>query len=142
MSAAYGQRGLTLAEVLVAMVLLALVLLPAMQALRTSVTGADVHNDLANNHFRLTSRMEELLAESFTDLEAAAVAAGTPSAVTSYSEPAGPPGRLLVYLAAYDGDNADADDDPFTGTDPGILWLRVEAEGTAHSLETVKAQGY
>jgi prepilin-type N-terminal cleavage/methylation domain-containing protein len=141
-SARHGQRGLTLVEVLVAMVLLALVLLPAMQALQTSVTGADVHDELANNHFRLTSRMEELLAEPFADLEAAAVAAGAPSAATSYSEPSGPPGRLLVYLAAYDGDNADADDDPFTGTDPGILWLRVEAEGTVHGLETVIAQGY
>lgn len=133
------QRGLTLVEVLVATILLTLVLLPAMQALRTSVMGANVHDDLASNHFRLTSRMEELLAEPFVDLEAAA---GAPSVASSYSDAAGPPGRLLVYLAAYDGDNADADDNPFTGVDSGILWLRVEAEGTVHSLESVRAQGF
>jgi len=86
--------------------------------------------------------MEELLAEPFSALEAAAVAAGAPTVETSYSEPAGPPGRLIVYLSLYDGDNADADDDPFTGTDPGLLWIRVEAEDTVHELQTVRAQGF
>ncbi len=136
------QSGLTLVEVLITMALLTVLLVPAMRALHTSVTGSSVHSDLATNQFRLVSRMEELLAEPFGALEAAAVAAGSPTVATSYSETAGPPGRLIVYLSHFDGDNADADDDPFTGTDPGLLWIRVQAEDTVHELHTIRAQGF
>jgi len=120
------------------MMLLAILLVPAMRALQTSSMGAEVHAELAVDQFRLTSRMEGLLAEPFGDLEAAA---GGPGVASSYSEAAGPPGRLIVYLSLYDGDNADADDDPFTGTDAGLLWIRIEAEDTVHSLQTIRAQG-
>ncbi len=136
------QSGLTLVEVLITMVLLTVLLVPAMRALQTSVTGSNVHAELASDQFRLTSRMEELLAEPFGSLEAAAAAAGGPGVETSYSDVAGPPGRLVVYLSRYDGDNADADDDPFTGTDDGLLWIRVAAENTVHSLQTIRARGF
>jgi hypothetical protein len=128
--------------VLVAVTLLTILLIPAMRALQTSVTGANVHGDLASSHFRLTSRLEELLAEPFVDLSDAAIAAGAPTTETTYSEAAGPPGRLLVYVSLYDGDNADADNDPFTGTDSDLLWISVEADGTVHNLQTIKARGY
>ena len=136
------ESGLTLVEVLVAIVLLALILIPAINALQTGVVGADVHADIASGHFRLTSRLEELLAEPFADLSDAAIAAGSPTTPSSYSEPAGPAGRLLVYLSLYDGDNADADDNPFTGTDPDLLWIRVDVEGTVHTLQTLKTDGF
>lgn len=135
------ESGLTLVEVLVTVVLLSVVLVPAIRALQTSVVGANVHGDLAIEHFRLTSRLEELLAEPFTNLEAAAIAAGGPTVESSYSDAAGLPGRLLVYLGFYDGDNADTDDNPFTGTDPDLLWVKVEAEGTVRALQTITAQG-
>ena len=138
----HRQAGLTLVEVLVAVVLLALLLVPAIDALQTSAIGADVHRDLASDHYRLTSRMEELLAEPFASLEDAALAAGSPTVETSYSETFGIPGRLVVYLSPCDGDNADKDNDVFTGTDEGILWIRVEAENTVHSLQTIRARGY
>ena len=137
-----AQNGLTLVEVLITMVLLTVLLVPAIRALQISITGAEVHADLATDQFRLTSRVEELLAEPFGDLVNAANAAGGPGIASSYSDPAGPPGRLLVYLSLYDGENADADDDPFTGTDAGLLWIRVEAEDTVHSLQTIRAQGH
>lgn len=136
------QSGLTLVEVLITMVLLTVLLVPAIQALQTSVTGANVHSEIAVDQSRLTTRMEELLAEPFGDLEAAAVAAGGPGVSTSYSDPSGPAGRLIVYLSPYDGDNADVDDDPFSGTDDGLLWIRVEVEDTTLSLQTLRAQGY
>ena len=135
------QFGLTLVEVLITMVLLTVLLVPAMRALQSSVVGAEVHADLATDEFRLVSRMEELLAEPFGNLEDAAMAAGGSTIATSYSDAAGPPGRLIVYLSAYDGDNADADDNVFTGTDSGLLWIRVEAEDTVHELYTIRAQG-
>jgi prepilin-type N-terminal cleavage/methylation domain-containing protein len=136
------ESGLTLVEVLVTIVLLAIVLIPATQALQTAVVGADVHADIASGHYRLTSRLEELLAEPFAALSDAAIAAGAPTTPSSYSDAAGPPGRLLVYLSLYDGDNADTDDDPFTGTDPDLLWIRVDIEDTVHTLQTITASGY
>jgi len=37
-------------------------------------------------------------------------------------------------LSAYDADNSDGDDDPFTGTDEGLLWVRVAIEGSVHDV--------
>lgn len=142
MNGVRNENGLTLVEVLVSIVLLTVILIPAMRALQTGVVGASVHGDVSSSHYRLTSRLEELLAEPFVDLSDAAIAAGAPTTATSYSEAAGPPGRLIVYLSLYDGDNADADDDPFTGTDPDLLWIRVAIEDSVYSLQTVRASGY
>ena len=142
MSPRQRQSGLTLVEILVAVVLLAILLVPAILALQTGIVGTDVHADVTSNHLRLSSRLEELLAEPFTALQDAASVAGGPTNPSSYSEPATVPGRLVVYLAGYDGDNADADNDPFTGADAGLLWLRVEIEDSAHALETLRAQGF
>ena len=46
----------------------------------------------------------------------------------------------MVLLSGYDGDNADADDDPFTGTDAGLLWVQVQVEATSHARETLTVQ--
>ncbi len=137
-----SEIGLTLAEVLVAISLLAIVLVPAIRALHTGIVGANVHDDVTSTHYRLTARLEELLVEPFADLEDAAIAAGGPTVPSAYSDAAGLPNRLLVYLSYYDGDNADADDDPFTGTDADILWIRVSIENTVHGLETVSARSF
>ena len=142
MTSSRRQSGLTLVEVLVAVMLLAIVLVPAMRALQTGVVGADVHADIASGNHRLSSRLEELLAEPFADLSDAAITAGSPTTLSIYSDPVGPPGRMLVYLSFYDGDNADSDNDPFTGTDPDLLWLRVEIEDTVHALQTIAAREY
>lgn len=128
------QTGLTLVEVLVAMILLVLLLAPALSALHTGFLGANIHADSSVDHYRLIARMETMLVESFDSLEIAAAGTATPS---SYSDAAGPPNRILVYIAAYDADNADSDDDPFTGTDANVLWLRVAIEGSVQSLVTL-----
>ena len=135
------QRGLTLVEVLVTIALLAIVIVPAVHSLHGGIIGARVHRDLADHHYRLRSRVETLLAEPFADLAAAAADAGGPGTPSSYSDPAGSVPRLLVFLAFYDGDDADGDGQPFTGADASLLWLRVEAEGTAWAIETLKSQG-
>ncbi len=136
------ENGLTLVEVLVTITLLAILLVPAIQALQTGIVGAEVHADVAANHYRLTSRLEELLAAPYLDLSDAAIAAGSPTVPSSFSDPAGPAGRMLVYLSLYDGDNLDADDNAFTGTESDLLWIRVDIEGTVHSLETITTRGY
>ncbi len=142
MSRPRRQHGLTLIEVLVSISLLAILLIPAITALQTGIVGADVHADVAARHFLLRSRLDQLLNEPFDAVEQAAIAAGSSSTPSAYSDPTGTPNRLLVYLSNYDGDNADKDNDPFTGGDGGLLWLRVDIEGTTGSLETVRARGY
>ena len=130
------QRGLSLIEVLVAVILLTLLLVPALHALHTGFAGSEIHADYARNHYRLVSRLETILSESYASLEAAAAGETTPS---SYSDAPGPPDRILVYVAAYDADNADADNDPFTGTDPDLLWVRVVIDGSVHDLAALTA---
>lgn len=125
------ENGLTLVEVLVSVSLLAVLLVPAIHALHTGFVGAEAHADHSRNHYRLVSRIETVLAESYGSLEAAAAGQSTPS---SYSDAAGPPDRLLVYIAAYDADNADTDNDPFTGTESDVLWIRVAIQGSVQDL--------
>jgi hypothetical protein len=33
-----------------------------------------------------------------------------------------------------------ADNDPFTGTDAGLLWIRIELEGTGYAIETLTSE--
>ena len=105
------------------------------------MVGSEVNSDVTQVRHRLTSRLESVLTESFVELEAAALAVGGPATPSSYSDPPGDPGRILVYLSQYDADDQDSDGDPFTGTDARIIWIRVESEGSVHSLETVTARG-
>ena len=133
-----GDGGFSYVEILVAVVLLAVALVPALEALQTAVLGAGIHETHAVRHHRLTAKLEEVLAAPFSALEAAeAAAAGGP---TSYSDALGSPERRVVLLSGYDGDNADADNDPFTGTDSGLLWVQVQVEATSHALETLTVQ--
>ena len=42
-----------------------------------------------------------------------------------------------MYVTGYDGDNLDGDNDPFTGADPGLLWIRVEIENTRFAYQAL-----
>ncbi len=138
MSTRGGADGFSYAELLVATLVLTLSMLPAMDALRTGILGSSVDESLTVAHVRLRSKMEKVLAQPHTDLTSAEVAAaGGPS---TYSDAVGTPNRRLVFLYRYDGDDADADGDPTTGTDPGLLGVRVDIEATSHSIATLVAQ--
>jgi len=121
-------------EVLVAVVLIALALVPAMDALLPGVAGSAFHETTAEDHYQLTGKLERVLAERFANLAIAADAAGNPTTPTSYSEaityPGGRQMKCYVYLSRYDGDNADRDNNPFTGTDEGLLWVKATIAGT------------
>lgn len=131
--------GMTYLEVLIAILLVMTALVPALEALAPGVIGTRIHAGLVEDHYALSSRLEELLAEPFADLDAAATAAGSATVPASYSDiVTNTSGRQVarnVYLSRYDADNADADDDPFTGTEADLLWLRVEIAG--ETLETL-----
>ena len=134
------QSGLSYIEVLIAVVLIAVSLAPMTDAVRTASISATAHEDAAVQHLHLVATLEDVLAEPFASLDAAAAAAGSESVLTSYSDTAGSANRRLVFLSLYDGDNADTDNNPFTGTDQGLMWVRVEIEGTVQAIETLVSQ--
>ena len=131
------QAGFSYVEVLVATVLIVSTLIPAMDALHSGVNASGIYQQRVSDHYYLTSLMEEVLAEPFDSLDAAA---GAPTTVSSYSDTGGGSNRRIVYLSRYDGDNADADNDPFTGTDADLLWLRVEYENSNDRIDTLIAR--
>jgi type II secretory pathway component PulJ len=136
--------GFSYVEVLISVVLIAIVLVPAMEALQPGMAASGIHEIIAEDHYRLTGKMEEVLAEPFADLDIAAITAGSATTATAYSDVfTYPNGRQInrnVFIAQYDGDNADSDNDPSTGTDTGLLWVQVEIAGTALSLETLVSE--
>lgn len=135
-----AQRGLTYLEILVATLILVVGLVPALDALRSAVMGTGSNDAYVVAQHRLGGRLEDMLAEPFADLDAAGEAAGSPATPTSYSDPGGTPGRLLVFIARYDGDDADTDSNPFTGSDEGLLWVQAAIEDTPYSLESLVAR--
>ena len=133
----YHERGFSYIEVLIAITLVAVTLIPTLEALQTGIQGAGIHESYTVNQYQVIAKMEEVLAEPIEALDAAAQAAGNASTPTSYSDTVGTPNRRLVFLSRYDGDNADGDDDPFTDVDEGLIWVRVEIEATVHAMETL-----
>jgi hypothetical protein len=129
--------GFSYVEILVAISLIAVALVPAMNALRVGVSATTVQETRVVNHYELVGRMEQVLAEPFASLSTAAGVAGDENTPTTYSDPGGSNPRILVFLGRYDIDNADADGDPFTGADGGVLWVRVAVEGTPQGFETL-----
>jgi len=138
-----SEHGISYVEVLVAMVLIGVCLAPGIEALHNAFLGVQVGQEAEVDLLAVQAKLEEVLVQPFADLDAAAVAAGSATTPTSYSDAApytttdGRPIVRQVYIWPYDGDNADGDSDPFTGTDAGILWVKVAIDGTTDSLQTL-----
>jgi prepilin-type N-terminal cleavage/methylation domain-containing protein len=151
-----AQRGFSYLEVLVAVVVVAVALTPALEAIRTGFESADVHARSVQLAARAAGTLETVLAEPFATLRAEAAAAGAYKVPTSYSDSAGAADRAIVYLSYYDAGDSDGDGNPFTILDPdtdgdsnpytggtphiGLLWARVEIEGTAVAFESLTAE--
>ncbi len=140
------QRGFSYIEVLVAMFILAITIVPAMEGIQSGIQGAGIHQSLSRQHYALTKRMEEVQADSYINMLAAAQTASNANTPSSYSDPSGQKDRILVFLALYDADtnpftlvdaNNDSDGDIYTGDSSNLLWLRVELENSALNLETL-----
>jgi type II secretory pathway pseudopilin PulG len=133
------QSGFSYMELLIATLLIVIMLVPALDAMQSGIQGSGVHTQLAQNQYRMISKMEQTLALPFNELleQADLVADSKILIPPPYSDAAGTESRRLVFLARYDGDDADGDKDPFTGTDTGLLWVRVTIEDNPRSLETV-----
>jgi hypothetical protein len=136
--------GFSYVEVLIAVVLIVIALVPALDALIPGVAGSGIHETLAEDHYQLTGKLEQVLVEPFGRLNSAANAAGSPTTPTSYSDVfTYADGRQIVsnvFIARYDADNADGDDDPFTGTDDGLLWVQAMIAGSGLSIESLVSE--
>jgi type II secretory pathway pseudopilin PulG len=140
------QKGFSYVEVLVATTLIAIALIPAMNALQTGILSADIHQTLTTEHYMRLKKTEELQATPFTSLLNAAKVAVNNTTATSYSDATGTTNRSLVYIALYDADanpftitdsNKDVDNDVYTGDTANLLWVKVMTEGSAQGLETL-----
>lgn len=128
------QRGASYVELLVATIIVSVTALPALTALSLAVQSSTAGVSMTEQQHRLAGRLDTLLAEPYAVLEAQA---STPNSPTGFSDPLGSADRLLVYIAGYDGDNLDGDNDPFTGADPGLLLVRVEIEDTRYAYQAL-----
>jgi type II secretory pathway pseudopilin PulG len=134
------EQGFTYMEVIVAVMLMSLALIPALNAIRQSTAVSKGQQSLIANTYAVFSKMEYILAQPYESLSQAAIAAGGAINPSSYSDPVATPGRRLVFLALYDGDNDDSDNNPLTGGDPGLLWVKVELEGEDLTMESLTSQ--
>ena len=132
----HRQYGISYIEIMVATLLITVALVPMMEALGPGLQGSQVHRDLAETNFVLQGKLEQVLAESFDELDAAASKAGDFKIATVYSD-TGSSVPHEVFIWRYDIDNADADDNEFTGGEDDILWVRVAAVGAPAELQTL-----
>lgn len=128
------QTGSSYIEVYVAIFVVMIALVPAIEALNYGINAADIQQQNTQQNLLLRSSMETLLSKPYSVLSAQA---SSPVTISSFSDLVGVSPRRLVYLSHYDADNADADDDPFTGTEVDLLWVKVELEATGLNLETL-----
>ncbi len=132
------QPGYSYVEILVAVALLAVALPPALDALGTQVRGAGQGVEAMRLEYKVQSKAEELLSEPWSALDLAVDIAGSKSVPSLYSDPAGSPDRILVYLAHYDFENTDSDGNPFTNPNPNLVWIGIQAENGSQKLYTVR----
>ena len=108
---------------MVATLIVASALVPAMDALRSGASAGEVHRRHMIDRQRLLSRMEEVLANGFATLDDAAVSTGNNPAVPSptYSDTAGAADRIVVTLYRYDGASATASNTGLVRVDAAVL---------------------
>ncbi len=119
-----------------ATLLIAIALVPMLDALQPGLQGSALHRQSAQIHYTLAGKLEPVLAEPFADLDAAATAAGAYNNPSSYSD-AGASIPHQVFIWRYDVDNADTDGDVFTGGEDDLLWVSVGALSGGQSLQTL-----
>lgn len=128
-------NGLAYLEVMVALVLVAMALVPALNALQIDTRGAPALVSIAARDALLRAKMEEVLAKPFDTINAETFLAGgntTTSVSTALSDAAGPD-RRIVILYRTDGTAVSA-------SDTGLVRVRVAYEAGGTALETLKSK--
>ncbi|MDP2640825.1 MAG: hypothetical protein Q8Q16_09205 [Betaproteobacteria bacterium] len=116
------QRGFFYAEALLSAVLLAVLLVPALDALRSGISGGAIPAD-AGRPLLLRDKMEDVLSRPFADLYAQTYLPGgntTSSVSSTYSDAVGAANRRLVVLYRYN-----ATTKALSSSDTGLLRVSV-----------------
>jgi Tfp pilus assembly protein PilE len=130
-----SQRGFSYAEMLLSVMLLAILLVPAMQALNSAIAGGS--SNIAARQLNLRNKMEEVLSKPYHNLYAETSLPGgntTTSISTSLSDASGAADRRVVVLYRFDTST-----NALSATETGVLYVSVyyEAEGSTNALNTL-----
>ena len=127
--------GLAYLEVMVALVLIAMALVPALNALQTDTRGTPALIAVSARDALLRAKMEDVLAKPFDTVNAETFLVGgntTTSVSAALSDAAGPD-RRIVILYRTDGSAVSA-------SDTGLVRVRVAWEVGGTALETLKSK--
>ena len=131
--------GFSYLEVLIATALIAISLVPALEALSMGGRGHDLQTVYTEDHYYLVAKLDEVLVEPFSRLDEEASATDNHAIATTYSDSVTlSDGRVLsrhVFLSRYDGDYADGNNNVFDGVDDGLIWIRVEIDESGLDME-------
>jgi hypothetical protein len=128
--------GFSYVEILLSVVLLAVLLVPAVEALQTAILGRPTAAATPGT-LALQSKMEQVLAAPFSRIYGESYAAGgnTPTSVSAlFSDAAGTPDRRIVVIYRYD-----ASTKTLSGADTGLAYVSVyyEAQGASGAVATL-----
>jgi Tfp pilus assembly protein PilV len=129
-------QGFAYVEVLVALVLVVVALVPALEALQSGVHASREAGGVASKDALLRAKMEEALARPFDELNAQTFLVGgntTASVSAALSDASGAADRRVVILYRSDGS-------ALSSADTGLLRLRVAYEAGGLALETMKSK--
>lgn len=117
-------------------ILITTALIPAMDALYSGIMGSSIHQQRSVQHYKLLAKIEDVLARPFSELQKEAdLATNSNDIIDRYSDPSGAEFRRLVYIDRYDADNADNDNNVFTGGEDDLLWVKVITENSSDGIE-------
>ena len=96
-----GNAGFSYAEIIIAIFLISIALIPAIESIQSAQIGSGVNATLATQHYHLAAKVEEVLAQPFSALLSAATTAGSETVATSYSDVSGSINRRLSCICHY-----------------------------------------
>ncbi len=136
LSPSLKQHGFTYTEVMLSALLLAVLVVPALEALQTGVSGGAT-SAMAARRPALSAKLEEVLSHPFPGLYAETYKIGGNSDTSvndNLSDAVGAADRRVVVVFRYD-----ASAKARSISDTGLLYVRAyyEAEGSASALNTL-----
>lgn len=120
---------------MVALVLIAMALVPALNALQVDTRGSQALVNIAARDALLRAKMEEVLAKPFDTVNAETFLSGgntTTSVSAALSDAAGPDRRIVILYRT--------DGSAVSSSDTGLVRVRVAWEAGGTALETLKSK--
>jgi Tfp pilus assembly protein PilE len=130
-----SQGGFSYVEVLLSVVLIAVLLVPAMQSLNAAISGSS--SNIMAKQLNLRNKMEEALSKPYSTLYADTSVVGgntTTSISNSLSDVNGTADRRMVTIYRYNNET-----NTLSVADTGLLYVSVyyEADGSVYALNSL-----